>query len=451
MTKTVNIRQIVMEMLLEMNSSQIYSHILVRDVQNKYDYLSVQEKAFLKRLFEGTVERMIELDYVINQFSKVKINKMKPVIRTIMRMSVYQILFMDSVPDSAACNEAVKLAQSKKFGTLKGFVNGVLRNIVRNKGDISYPSKEKEPELYLSVKYSMPEWIIRHFKKQYDFGEMECILEGLLKEHPVSIRMIDIDRTEEILEQLKESGIEATQHSYFKDAYILRGNLESMSSIQTFEEGLFTVQDVSSMLSVQCAGVKKGDYVIDVCAAPGGKTMYAAQLCAPDGKVSARDVSDHKVDLIDENIERCNLDNVFTKVQDARELDEKQVGKADIVIADVPCSGLGVMGKKRDIKYRTTEEALKEIVELQKDIIKTVVKYVKKDGILLYSTCTINVEENEKMVEWISKEYGFSLESLEDFLPESLRSEKNVKAGMIQLLPGYHQTDGFFISRLRKM
>ena len=451
MANAVNIRQIVMEMLLEMNTSQIYSHILVRDVQNKYDYLTMQEKAFLKRLFEGTLERMIEIDYVLNQYSKVKVNKMKPVIRTIMRLSVYQILYMDSVPDSAACNEAVKLAALKKFSTLKGFVNGVLRNIARNKEDIVYPDRNKDLVQFLSVTYSMPEWIVKKWLAQYDADTVEQILQGLIKEHPVTIRLLNTESGEKLLKQMKKMKIEPVQHEYFSDAYVLTGNMESVSELPGFEDGELTVQDVSSMLSVACAGIKEGNTVIDVCAAPGGKTMLAAQYAGKSGKVISRDVSEHKVDMIIENLERCHFSNVIPQVWDARETDESKVGTADVVIADLPCSGLGVMGKKRDIKYHVSEDSLKEVVQLQKEILKAIVPYVKQGGILLYSTCTINAEENEQMAEWITKEFGLQLDSIEPYLTDSLKKSETVAKGYLQLLPGVHHSDCFFISRFKKV
>lgn len=452
MANAVNLRQIVMEMLLEMNTSQVYSHILIRDVQNKYDYLSVQEKAFLKRLFEGTIERMIEIDYVLNQYSKVKVNKMKPVIRMIMRLSVYQILYMDSVPDAAACNEAVKLANLKKFGTLKGFVNGVLRNIARNKEQITYPDRQKDLVAFLSVTYSMPEWIVKKWLSQYEADKVEKILQGLLQEHPITIRFIaPLDKRKDILASMKQAGIKADKHAYFEDAYVLEGNLESVSELPGFAEGDMTVQDVSSMLSVACAGIKEGDTVLDVCAAPGGKTMLAAQFTGTNGKVISRDVSERKVDMIIENIERCDMNNVITQVWDARELDTSKVAAADVVIADLPCSGLGVMGKKRDIKYHVSEDSLKDVVALQQEILRTITQYVKPNGILLYSTCTINIEENEQMLDWIAKEFGFVLESIEPYLPEALKQEDTATKGYLQLLPGVHDSDGFFISRFRRV
>ena len=222
MQQEKNIRQLVLEMLLTVTKKEggEYSHKVIRDVQNKYNYLSTQEKAFMKRLFEGTLERMIELDYCIDCYSKVKVNKMKPVIRNIMRMGVYQILYMDSVPDSAACNESVKLAQAKGFATLKGFVNGVLRTIARNKDAIPYPDEKKDYRKYLSVTYSMPEWIVDLWIGQFGQETTTAMLQGLLQERPVTIRMRTEDEkaVEALRADLEKQGGTLKRHPYLSYA-----------------------------------------------------------------------------------------------------------------------------------------------------------------------------------------------------------------------------------------
>lgn len=450
MAQAMNIRQLVMEMLLEVDQQHTYSHILVRDVQNKYNYLSAQEKSFLKRLFEGTLERRIELDYVLNQFSKVKVNKMKPVIRTIMRMSTYQILFMDSVPDSAACNEAVKLAQKKSFGSLKGFVNGVLRNVARGKDTIMYPKREEDLTAYLSVTYSMPEWIISMWIQQLGEETAETVVKNLLEEHSVVVRLtVEGQEQQTLLKAIEAQGTRLEQHPYLPYAYTIEATEESIADIPGFQDGRMIVQDVSSMLAVEAAGIQPGDTVLDVCAAPGGKSMLASLKCGAEGEIIAHDLTDVKVELIRENFERCHIGNGTASVWDATVKDESMLGKADVVIADLPCSGLGVIGKKRDIKYRVSEQSLKEVETLQKQILSVITEYVKPGGVLLFSTCTINMAENEQMMEWIAKEYSFILESLNPFLPEMLHS-KSTNKGYLQLLPGVHQTDGFFMARLRR-
>lgn len=448
----VNLRQLVMEMLLAVtvqheNQPMEYSHVIIREVLNKYNYLSGQEKAFMKRLFEGTLERMIELDYCIDQYSKVKVQKMKPVIRTIMRMSVYQILYMDAVPDSAACNEAAKLAGKKGFSTLKGFVNGVLRTIVRNKEQIPYPDRERDFALYLSVMYSMPMWLVTMWIEQLGKEKTEVLLKGLLAEHPVTIRLRD-DSIEALEKALQSQGGTLEKQPYLPYAYRI-AKTDDISRLPGYEEGAFVIQDVSSMLAIEVLGIKPGMKILDICAAPGGKSMLAADKLVRTGEVEARDISEYKVNLMQENFERCRLQNVKAVCKDATVLDESWVQQADIVIADVPCSGLGVIGKKRDIKYKMTPEAIKEIIALQGKILEKAVSYVKPQGFLLFSTCTINQEENEAHVKLLQEKYNMTPVSLDDTLPEMLHSE-TTKQGYLQLLPGIHDTDGFFISMFQK-
>lgn len=450
----INVRQLVMEMLLSVTKDGEYSHIVIRDVQNKYNYLGTQEKAFMKRLFEGTLERMIELDYCIDQFSKVKVNKMKPVIRTIMRMGAYQILYMNSVPDSAACNEAVKLAQKKGFHTLKGFVNGVLRNLSREKENIVYPSQDKNFTAYASIKYSMPEWIVRLWEEQLGKEVTLQVLEGLLKEHPVTLRMRTQEQSvyQKLEEALTKQGGAMRQHPYVEYAYLLE-KTDDMSELPGYDYGAFVVQDVSSMLAVEAIGISKGSRILDICAAPGGKSMLAADLlnrqAVGSGSVEARDISEYKVAFMQDNFERCGLDNVKAVVWDALEPDEMLIGQMDVVIADVPCSGLGIIGKKRDIKYKMTPQAVADIVKLQEDILRRAVSYVKPGGKMLFSTCTINKQENEAHAKWLQEELGMVPVSLDDTLPTQLHSD-TTKSGYLQLLPGIHETDGFFISVFRK-
>lgn len=445
-----NTREIVLDMLLEEEKGETYSHKLVFDVLTKYDYLTAQEKAFIKRLFEGTIERRIELDYEINQVASVSVKKMKPLIRSLLRMGAYQIFFMDGVPNAAAVNEAVKLAQKRKFVNLKGFVNGVLRKL-STMGEPVLPSKEKEPEAFLSVAFSMPEWIVEHFLKLYAYEETEALLAALLKVRPVTIRfagqLTEGDR-EALIRHICETGCRILPHPHVKQAYYLE-NCDNIARLPGFQEGKFTVQDASSMLAVAAAGIRQGDTVLDICAAPGGKTLLAAEYAGADGRVIARDITEGKTARIAENVERMKLENVSMEVRDAAVFDAGAEEIADVVLADVPCSGLGVMGKKRDIKYRQSKEAIAELHVLQKAIVRQAAAYVKKGGILLYSTCTINPVENEEMVDFICREMGFLPESIEAYLPD-MQGKETARQGYIQLLPQIHDMDGFFFARLRR-
>lgn len=444
-----NTREIVLDMLLLVDKEEVYSHRIIRDVLFKYDYLSGQEKAFIKRLFEGTIERRIELDYILNTVSSVPVKKMKPLIRNLLRMSTYQILYMDSVPNAAAVSEAVKLAGKRKFVNLKGFVNGILRKLAKGY-QVILPDEEKNPVSYLSVVCSMPEWIVKHFLNSYSYEEVKKLLEALLAVRPVTIRFAPMPQTEKeaLIKKMQADGVEVKEHPYVKEACYLY-NCENMAALPGFYEGKFTVQDASSMLAVAAAGIKEGDKVLDICAAPGGKSMLAATYAGVNGLVEARDVSEFKVESIEENIERMGLTNIRTKVFDATVADDSMAEWADVVLADVPCSGLGVMGKKRDIKYRQKEESLAEIVTLQKSILKQAVNYVKPGGTLLFSTCTINPSENEEMVAFINRELGLVPDSVEQYV-KKLPGTDTAKEGYLQLLPHVHDTDGFFFARFKK-
>ena len=380
-----NTRDLVLGMLLSVEKEEAYSHLLIKDVLQKYDYLSGQDKAFIKRLFEGTLERRIELDYDLNQFAGIPVKKMKPLIRNLLRMSAYQILFMDGIPDFAAINEAVKLADRHKFHNLKGFVNGVCRSLSNGKETLKKPDKDSCLLEYLSVTYSMPEWIVKYFLREFSPQRTESILNSFLKVRPVTFRFsgrVSGEEREEWIREVERKGCSVCRHPFFEQAYYLK-NCDNVTTLPGFFEGVFTLQDVSSMAAVAAAGIRPGDRVMDVCAAPGGKTMLAAEYAGEDGHVYAADVSAGKTALIEEYKERMRAFNVTVKVWDATVCDENAVSSADVVIADVPCSGLGVMGRKRDIKYRQKEDRLQELYVLQKEIVKNAVRYVKPGGIFL--------------------------------------------------------------------
>ena len=436
-------RELVLGILLEVTRDGEYSHIALRNVLNKYQYLDKKERAFITRVTEGTLEHMIEIDYIINQSSNTKVNKMKPVIRCILRSAVYQLKYMDSIPDSAVCNEAVKLAEKKGFRTLKGFVNGVLRNIARNLDSITYPD--------LSVQYSMPEWILNQWLKEYDKETVEAMLKDFQAEKPTTIR-VNLNQTtkEELTAALEREDVHVENHPYLPYALWISG-YDYLADLESFQSGAFYVQDISSMLVSHIAEPKEGDNVIDVCAAPGGKALHMAELLKGTGHVEARDLTDYKVNLIEENIMRSGVTNMSAVRWDATILDESKVETADVVIADLPCSGLGVLGKKTDLKYKTSEEIQKSLVQLQRDILKQVQQYVKPEGTLIYSTCTIHEGENMGNVRWFLENFPeFELVSIKDKLCEELKQDV-IEEGCMQFLPGKHQSDGFFISKFRKV
>lgn len=446
MTEKGNDREIVLDMLLEVIEDKKFSHTVLNQVLKRHQEMEKQQRAFISRLFTGTVERYLTLDYYINSFASLKVEKMKPFIRNLLRLSVYQLLYMDQVPESAACNEAVKLAKKRGFAKLSGFVNAILRNIIRNRGALALPDKEADPALYLEVAYSFPRWLTEHLLKQYSYPEVEAMLASSMKEKETTIRC-NLIRTNpnELRQLLRSEGVTVEDSEYLDYAFKISG-YDYLDKLQPFHNGLFTVQDVSSMLVCEAAGIQKLNFVVDVCSAPGGKALHAAETA---DRVSARDLTEYKTGLIEENIARLGMTNVDVKVWDATVPDTSLYGKADVVLADLPCSGLGVIGKKADIKYRLTPEQLTELVELQKKILSVVKDYVKPGGVLIYSTCTVNREENHGNRSWFLEQYDFEAESLDPYLPERLRNV-DTKEGYLQLLQGTHPTDGFFLARFRR-
>lgn len=464
-----NIREIALDTLLVLERGKGYSDRLIRAVLDKYDYLEIRDKAFLKRLTEGTLERQLELDYYLDQVSSIPVSKMKPLIRCLMRMSLYQLLYMDTVPDSAACNEACKLAAKRGFSSLRGFVNAVLRKLALKKNSLTLPDRESEHMRYLSVKYSMPRWIVELWLEEYGMDMAETIMSGLMQVHPVSLRFrtdLSPERMESLCGEIISTGASLTESAYLPYSRTLT-SAASVERLPGFAKGLFTVQDVSSALAVEAADISPQDFVVDACAAPGGKSLLAAEKAA---KVLSRDVSPEKKEMIRESAARMNIGNIQIQVFDATIEDETLIESADIVLLDVPCSGLGVIGKKRDIKYRVTPKDLKDLQTLQRKIVNTCSKYVRPGGILIYSTCTINPGENEEMVRYITDCLSFTPDSLDNILPQKVLKDREQverlrrhygkepsvplneleRSACVQLLPGYMEGDGFFIARFRR-
>ena len=446
---TDNTREIILRILMEISENGIYSHMAIRGALDRYRYLPRRDRAFITRVCEGTVERTIELDYIINRYATIPVDKMKPVIRDILRSAVYQIRYMKSVPAAAAVNEAVYLTQQKGFYNLKGFVNGVLRSIIRSGDDIGYPDEKTDEVAYLSVRYSMPEWIVRSFLREYGGVVTRLMLESLLKERPTIVRFkTDRISPSTIIESLRAQGVTVKKASYLPYAYAI-SDYNYLPSLNAFRNGWIFPQDTSSMLVAEAASPIKGDYVIDICAAPGGKSLHIADKMGNFGEVEARDLTEEKVSLIRENVRRAGIINVRSVQMDALVFDPQSEERADIVLCDVPCSGLGVISRKSDIKYRVTPEKIDSLVELQRMILRNAAAYVRPGGRLIYSTCTIGSKENLDNVKWFTGHFPFELESLNPYIPRQLW-RLTTEEGYLQLLPGIHDTDGFFIARLKK-
>lgn len=439
-----DVRNDCLNLIIEILENRRPSHLIIAEYLNSHGGLESADRGFVSRLVRGTVERKITLDYVIDSVSSTKTHKCKPAIRNILRMGVYQMLFMN-VPDSAACNESVKLAKKRGFGSLSGFVNANLRAIARLKaecaesgadviGSLLDREKNIKPVKRLAVAFSVPEWIVGYFISNY--GEKRasdafkyCLADGGTTVCTVASKI----KPEELEDRIKEQGISiapAAVPGSFKVS-----NSGALDLLPEFREGLFFVQDCSSTMAVNQVEFHAGDRVLDLCAAPGGKTMHAADMlltAGGNGTVTSCDISDRKVALIKQNIERCGFTNVNPTVNDATVLREEFIDAFDIVLCDVPCSGLGIIGRKPDIKYNMTPEGQAELVALQRSILDNAVKYVRQGGQFIYSTCTVNKAENQENVDYI-KTLGLKC------------------VASRQLLPGEEGTDGFFFAKFIRL
>lgn len=448
--RPANVRSLALDALVLIMEKGEYCDKALHQILEQHPSLEKRDRAFLTRLVEGTVERCLEMDYILNRYSSTPVHKMKPAIREILRMSAYQIVYMDQVPDSAACNEAVKLAVSRRLTPLKGFVNGILRNVVRFQGDVVYPARKRNLAAHLSVWYSMPEWIVERFLEQYGVQETEKILQNFLREdRPTSVRCnLSKATPEQVSASLKEQKVMVHPGRLFSYALQIR-SYGRLSELSAFRDGWIQVQDESSMLVGHLAPVDEESVVIDVCAAPGGKSLHLADKMKEKGIIHACDISEEKVSLIRQNLIRTGIHNVKLKKNDALRLREEWIGTADLVVADLPCSGLGVIGKKADIKYKTKPQDIAGLAKKQRKILAVVSRYVKPGGVLIYSTCTMAPEENQDNAEWILDNLPFRPVSIEENLPEPLKG-KTGKDGFIQVFPSDAGGDGFFVSVFRR-
>ena len=434
-------REIVLDILTEVLERGSFVPLVLNQALQKYQYLDKPDRTFITRVTEGTLEYLLQIDHIINRYSKTKTEKMKPLIRNLLRMSVYQILYMDRVPDSAACNEAVKLAVKRHFSGLKGFVNGVLRTVSREKDSLVFDTP--------SLAYSIPQWMYDMWEKEYGREKAGAIAASFLRDGPTWVRC-NLSRAsrKEILESLASQGVAVTGLSWLESMISISG-YDYLESLESFRNGWIQVQDVTSALVSELADPKEGDYIIDVCAAPGGKSLHLADKLKGTGMVEARDLSEQKVAMIEENMARFGASNIKAVVWDALVTDEDAREKADIVIADLPCSGLGIIGKKPDIKYNMTMEKMAELASLQREILAASWEYVKPGGTLVYSTCTIDTKENEENARWLLSRFPLEPVDLTNRVGNAF-DEPSLKEGMIQFLPGIHPFDGFFISVFRR-
>lgn len=445
----INPREIAAEALTEIVKEQAYNNIILKKILKRNGAMPVQDRAFVTEIVNGTLRNLYYIDFMLNKLSSVKTEKMKPWILSVLRISVYQIEFMDKVPNSAVCNEAVNLIKSKNFGKLSGFANAVLRAVIRSKEKIEFPNEEKEPIQYLSVFYSYPEWLLKMWLHEYSYEFVKSLCQKNNTSPDVTIVNNSLKIVKENLKkELELSNIIVKEGFYCDEAFHL-SKTANLSSLEQFQKGYFHIQDESSMLDVYILDPKPNEFILDMCAAPGGKSFFMAERMENKGSIVSRDIFEHKLAMIEETAQRLGITMIETQQKDASQFYEEDVEQFDKVLVDAPCSGLGLIRKKPDIKLKKNGNDIDSLCQLQKEILNQAAYYVKKGGILVYSTCTICKKENNKNIEWfLDTHKNFQLENAFDFLPNNLKDNKEEK--MVQLFPHIHNVDGFFIARMKR-
>ena len=443
----INPREIALKILVDIDNENAYSNIQINKKMNKD--MDIRDQNLVREIVYGIIENKLYIDYIICNASKVKLKKIHPNILEILRIGIYQILFMDKIPNSAAVNESVKLAKKYGHKGTIGYINGVLRAIIRNTEKFTYIDRTDKIN-YLSIKYSHPKWMVERWVKEFgvEFTETLCMANNETPSLNIRVNTLKINKIDLIL-KLKNRGIKLTEGLYAKDCLIAE-DAHNITSLKEFEDGLFTIQDESSMLAAQIMNPKEDSIILDVCSAPGGKSTHIAQLINNKGMIISRDIFEHKLKLILENSNRLGIDIIEVENHDALKRDANLIGKIDYLLLDAPCSGLGLIRRKPEIKWNRIEDNISALSKLQYDIIINVKDYVKLGGTLVYSTCTIEKDENINLIDrFIEENPEFKLVSIEDRF-EYKENLNTLKEGYIQLFPNIHNTDGFFIAKMVK-
>ena len=422
------VRELSIKILNEIEENKAYSNIVLdKYIRDNREKLTNKDVGFLSEIVYGTVMWKLTINEIINFYSNIKINKISKWIKYILQIGIYQIIFLDKVPKSAAVNESVNL--SKKYGVKSsGFVNAILRKVEKN--SIEEVIKDKNEKQKLSIKYSMPLWIVDELYNDYKSEEVEKICIESIKKAKTTIRINSLKTNKEkIKEEFDKRNIE---YKEIPEENFLQVNLKSISELDLFKEGYFTVQDISAGLPSKILNPKPGDVILDACSSPGGKTTYLAEIMKNKGEIIACDIYEHRLNLVKQNSKRLGINIIETKIQDAAIYNRDFLEKFDKILLDVPCMGIGVIKRKPDIKWQRKKEDIEEITNIQKEILWTCSKYLKSKGEIVYSTCSILKNENENIInEFLDKNKCFKKVL-----------EKNI-------LPNEEQ-DGFFICKLYK-
>lgn len=441
----MNVREIALRSLLAICKDEGYSNIVVSQAIQKYK-MEDRDRRFYTELVYGTLRYINYLDWIVSKISTRKLNKLDPLCLAIVRLGLYQIFGMTKVPESAACNESVKLATRLGNKGMAGFVNAMLRSSLRRRQEFSIPTMEENPLLHLTMTYHQQDWLVKAWIKEYGLAETEALCR-YFDSIPVLCLRTNTARVsrDELIAQLAEEGIQAEKAAYAPEGVYLP-EIPNIGSVKALKKGLAIIQDEPSQLVAHVLDPQPHELIFDVCAAPGGKTTHIAALGGSTCTVYGGDIYEHKLRLIESNAKHLGLANVRTILQNACTIGQSYAGRADRVLVDAPCSGLGVLRHKIDLRWRKKPSDLRTLPVLQKRILDSASQCVKPGGVLVYSTCTMHDEENIQIVRQFLQDHGdFHLENAADFC-----RLLNHDGPCIQLLPQRDHLDGFFIARMRR-
>jgi len=447
---TLNARQIAVRILTRIEKEGAYANLLLRSYLAGLD--DGRERNLTTALVYGVLKNKLLLDYVLRKHLTKPMSALPVEVRQVLRTAALQILFMDKIPAPIAINEAVNTVKyfHKSYAAL---VNKILRQTAETGWNFNWPDKTKEPLRYLAVKYSHPEWLVKRWLKRFGLEETEELLAANNTPSDTCIRVNTLKITStELIQKLEERGIEAVKSSKLPDALYIK-NYGALEDLDLFREGYFTVQDASSQLAAYLLNPQAGERVLDVCSAPGGKTTYFAQLMDNSGEIVAVDIYPQKLELVNQLAGRLGINIIKTIQTDARELEQIQ-GQFDKVLVDAPCSGLGVLRRRADLRWQKREDEIQKLPELQLAILLSAAEKVAPGGELLYSTCTTEPEENFEVAKAFRRERpDFSAVDLSEALPFKVTEERDLrqlKKGVWQILPHLHDMDGFFIAKMKR-
>ena len=441
-----NIRYILLVTLLKLKKDDSYSNILLNNVI-KSENLSKRDAAFFSAMFYGILEKKLFLEHIIKKYSKISIKKISYPVKYILYMGLYQIIFMDKVPNNASVNESVNLCKKVREYKASGYVNGLLRSFLRNNCETYLDELKKNKSKYLSVKYSVSEWIVDLLLNGYKEIDVEDILKAFSGRPAINVRVNNLKCDVSYLKDrfLKE-GIISKSNDIIENCLEI-SNTSSIDRLDSYKKGLFHVENLASQICCKVLDPKEGQTIVDVCAAPGGKSFTIAELMLNKGIIYSHDIYEAKVNLIKSGALRLGIEIIDASVRDAKTLPSK-TNFADRVLCDVPCSGLGVMGRKPEIRYKD-KELFENLNELQYKILCSSEKMLKPGGVLVYSTCTLSPKENNEVVNRFLKEHK-NFEPF-DIEIENLKRNDFEPKNQVTLFPGVHGTDGFFICKFRKL